>query len=136
MLFRSDQGVKKEGGRSWIEVRGEVHAFIAGDRMHKSATDIYAKVVELMEEAKKLGYEEADEGLWHHSERLAVAFGVLSGAAPEGKALRVVKNLRICGDCHEFFKYVTRVIQREIVVRDVNRYHRLQHGCCTCKDYW
>ncbi|XP_010920291.1 pentatricopeptide repeat-containing protein At4g33170 [Elaeis guineensis] len=131
-----DQGVKKEGGRSWIEVRGEVHAFIAGDRMHKNATDIYAKVVELMEEAKKLGYEEADEGLWHHSERLAVAFGVLSGAAPEGKALRVVKNLRICGDCHEFFKYVTRVIQREIVVRDVNRYHRLQHGCCTCKDYW
>ncbi|KAG6531341.1 pentatricopeptide repeat-containing protein At3g24000, mitochondrial-like [Zingiber officinale] len=131
-----DHGVKKEGGRSWIEVRGEVHAFIAGDRKHERMADIYAKITELMEEVGKLGYNEMDERLWYHSERLAVAFGLASGSAPKGKPLRVVKNLRICSDCHEYFKYVSRVIEREIVVRDANRYHTFQDGCCTCKDYW
>ncbi|WOL00173.1 pentatricopeptide repeat-containing protein [Canna indica] len=131
-----DRKVKKEGGRSWIEVRGEVHIFIAGDRRHKRMADICAKLKELMEEVGKLGYKEMDEGLQYHSERLAMAFGVVSGSVPQGKSLRVVKNLRICGDCHEFFKYVCRVIEREIVVRDANRYHIFQDGFCSCKDCW
>ncbi|RZR89967.1 hypothetical protein BHM03_00017784 [Ensete ventricosum] len=110
-----DHGVKKEGGRSWIEVRGEVHVFIAGDRKHERMAEIYAKLRELMEAVGKLGYKEMDVELWYHSERLAVAFGVVSGSVPKGKSLRVVKNLRICSDCHEFFKYVSRVIDRGIV---------------------
>ncbi|XP_058089402.1 pentatricopeptide repeat-containing protein At4g33170-like [Magnolia sinica] len=144
-----DRGVKKEGGRSWIEVRGEVHIFLAGDRRHERTAEIYAKLVELMEEIAKLGYVEASEvvlheveaaekreALWYHSEKLVVAFGVVSGAAPPGKALRVVKNLRICRDCHEAFKFMSRALEREIVVRDVNRYHKFEHGSCTCGDYW
>ncbi|OVA02323.1 Pentatricopeptide repeat [Macleaya cordata] len=143
------RGVRKEGGRSWIEFRGEVHEFLAGDRRHERMDEIYAKLAELMEEIKKLGYkevvdemlheveaEEKREALWYHSEKLAVAFGVLSGAAPPGKALRVVKNLKICRDCHEAFKYMSVVIDGEIVVRDVNRYHRFVHGSCNCGDYW
>ncbi|KAF8394232.1 hypothetical protein HHK36_020439 [Tetracentron sinense] len=144
-----DRGVRKKGGRSWIEVRGEVHVFLAGDRSHERMEEIYTKLAELMEEIGKLGYVqvsdemlheveagEKKEALWYHSEKLAVAFGVLSGAVPPGKALRVVKNLRICRDCHEAFKYMSRVVEREIVVRDVNRYHRFLHGSCTCGDYW
>ncbi|XP_073002465.1 putative pentatricopeptide repeat-containing protein At1g68930 [Typha latifolia] len=127
-----DRGVKKEGGRSWIEVRGKVHVFVAGERRHERLGEIYAKLKELMEEIANLGYKEEDEGLWYHSERLAVAFGVMSGVVE----LRVVKNLRICADCHEFFKHVSRVIKREIVVRDVNRYHRFQQGSCNCRDFW
>ncbi|KAJ0967498.1 hypothetical protein J5N97_024415 [Dioscorea zingiberensis] len=132
-----NQGVKKEGGRSWIELQGKVHVFIAGDRKHEQMPEIYAKLVELMEDVRKLGGSvKDDENVWYHSERLAVAFGVVAGAAPEGKALRIVKNLRICGDCHEFFKFVSRAVEREIVVRDVNRYHRFESGTCTCKDFW
>lgn len=131
-----DRGVKKEGGRSWVEVKGEVHVFVSGDQKHECRSNIYAKLMELVEEVRRLGYEETDEAVRYHSERLAVAFELVSGAASEGKALRVVKNLRICRDCHEFFKYVNRVIGREIVVRDVNRYHRFQHGTCSCHDYW
>lgn len=144
-----DRGVRKEGGRSWIEVHGSVHVFMAGDRTHKRTAEIYAKLAELMEEISKLGYVEASEVVLHeveaaekrealsyHSEKLAVAFGVVSGAAPPGKALRVVKNLRICRDCHEAFKYMSRVLAREILVRDVNRYHKFEHGTCTCRDYW
>ncbi|XP_059632305.1 pentatricopeptide repeat-containing protein At4g33170-like [Cornus florida] len=144
-----DKRVRKKGGRSWIEVRGEVHVFLAGDKKHERADEIYTKLAELMEEIEKLGYvpiwdevlhemEEAEkrEVLWHHSEKLAVAFGLLSGAAPPGKALRIVKNLRICRDCHEAMKYISRVVKREIIVRDVNRYHRFLNGSCTCRDYW
>ncbi|RZC48289.1 hypothetical protein C5167_041247 [Papaver somniferum] len=143
------RGVRKEGGMSWIEFRGEVHVFLAGDRNHERMNEIYAKLAELREEIKKLGYKEvvdeklhemeaADkrELLWSHSEKLALAFGVVSGAAPPGKALRILKNLRICKDCHEAFKCISIVIKREIVVRDVNRYHRFVHGNCNCGDYW
>ncbi|XP_042514644.1 pentatricopeptide repeat-containing protein At4g33170-like [Macadamia integrifolia] len=144
-----DRRVRKEGGQSWIEVRGEVHVFLAGDRRHERTMEIYAKLTDLLEEIRKLGYVEVSdamlheveaaekrEALWYHSEKLAVAFGLISGAAPPGKPLRVVKNLRICRDCHEAFKYFSRVIEREIVVRDVNRYHRFVNGICACGDYW
>ncbi|XP_021800137.1 pentatricopeptide repeat-containing protein At4g33170-like [Prunus avium] len=144
-----DRRVQKEGGRSWIEVRGKVHVFFARDRRHERRDEIYAKLVELMELIEKLGYVpvwdemlhevgewEKKEALWYHSEKLAVAFAVVSGAAPPGKSIRIVKNLRICRDCHEAFKYMCRVLEREIIVRDVNRYHRFVNGSCTCGDIW
>ncbi|PWZ46201.1 Pentatricopeptide repeat-containing protein [Zea mays] len=116
-----DHGVRKEGGRSWIEVRGLVHVFVANERRHEQLLEIYDKLTELILEVEKLGYKETDEGFGHHSERLALAYGLISGAAPSGKVLRIVKNLRICAHCHEFFKYASMVIDRVIVVRDVNR---------------
>ncbi|KAM1439486.1 hypothetical protein ACFX13_013043 [Malus domestica] len=144
-----DRRVTKEGGRSWIEVRGKVHVFFAGDRRHERRDEIRAKLVELMKEIEKLGYvpfcdemlhevgeREKKESLWYHSEKLAVAFAVVSGAAPPGKPLRIVKNLRICRDCHEAFKYFCRLLEREIIVRDLNRYHRFVNGSCTCGDIW
>lgn len=144
-----ERNVRKEGGRSWIELQGEVHEFIAGDGKHERKEEIYAKLAELLEEIEKLGYvpvwdemlhevdeKEKKEVLWGHSEKLALAFGVLSGAAPPGKAIRIVKNLRICKDCHEAFKYFSIVVEREILVRDVNRYHRFLNGSCSCGDFW
>ncbi|KAF9612201.1 hypothetical protein IFM89_038614 [Coptis chinensis] len=141
--------VRKEIGRSWIEVRGEVHEFFSRDTRHERTKEVYDKLEELMEAIRKLGYKEVSDAmlhnmdvaenskaLWYHSEKLAVAFGVVSGAAPPGKPLRVVKNLRICKDCHEALKYMSIVIEREILVRDVNRYHRFMHGSCTCGDHW
>lgn len=144
-----ERQVKKKSGRSWIEVRGEVHVFLAGDRNHERIEEIYATLKELIWEIEKLGYvpiwdemlheveeKEKKEALWYHSEKLALAYGVLTGVAPPGKALRIVKNLKICRDCHQVFKYASRVLKREIVVRDVNRYHRFSNGSCTCEDIW
>ncbi|CAA2957002.1 pentatricopeptide repeat-containing At5g52630 [Olea europaea subsp. europaea] len=144
-----DRKVKKEVGRSWIEVQGAVHVFFSGDRRHVRNNEIYAKLAELMEEIEKLGYVPIWEEMFHeleknekrkmlsyHSEKLAVAFGLLSGVTPPGKALRIIKNLRICKDCHEAFKYISRVVEREIIVRDVRRYHRFLNGTCSCDDYW
>ncbi|KAI8573974.1 hypothetical protein RHMOL_Rhmol01G0317900 [Rhododendron molle] len=144
-----DRRVRKKGGRSWIEVQGQVHVFLAADRRHEKTEEIYAKLAELIQEIGKLGYvplweemlhevgeREKQEALMYHSEKLALAFGLVSGAAPLGKPLRIVKNLRICRDCHEAFKYISRVVEREIIVRDVNRYHRFLDGSCNCKDFW
>ncbi|KAI6694091.1 hypothetical protein NL676_021801 [Syzygium grande] len=144
-----DRRVKKEGGMSWIEVRGEVHVFMSGDRKHERTEEVYSKLMELMEKIESLGYvpvwkvishelgeKEKKEALWYHSEKLAVAFGLLNGVSPPHKALRIVKNLRICKDCHEVFKYISRAEEREIIVRDVNRYHRFLNGVCTCRDIW
>lgn len=144
-----DGRVRKEGGRSWIEAQGQVHVFLAGDRRHEMTEVIYAKLAELIKEIGKLGYvphweemlhevgeREKREALMYHSEKLALAFGLVSGTVPPGKALRIVKNLRICRDCHEAFKFISRLVEREIIVRDVNRYHRFSDGSCNCKDFW
>ncbi|KAL5210525.1 hypothetical protein ABZP36_006148 [Zizania latifolia] len=131
-----DRGVRKEGGRSWIEVRGQVHVFVANERRHEQLLDIYDNLNDLIKEVEKLGYKESEKGLQHHSERLALAYGLISGSVPSGKMLRIVKNLRICAHCHEFFKYASMVIERVIVVRDINRYHTIKQGTCSCRDYW
>ncbi|KAI3459551.1 hypothetical protein Pfo_016214 [Paulownia fortunei] len=144
-----DKRVRKEVGRSWIEVRGDVHVFFAGDRRHARKDEIYAKLTELMADIEKLGYmpnwdemlheveeKEKTEMLWYHSEKLAVAFALLNGVTPPGKPSRIVKNLRICKDCHLAFKYISTVAEREIIVRDVHRYHRFLNGSCSCADSW
>jgi pentatricopeptide repeat protein len=131
-----DRGVRKESGQSWIEVKGHVHVFVANERRHEQLPEIYNKLNELIQEVEKLGYKEGDEGFCHHSERLALACGLISGAVPSGKALRIVKNLRICAHCHEFFKYASIVIDRVIVVRDVNRYHTIKKDAFNCRDSW
>ncbi|XP_015580338.2 putative pentatricopeptide repeat-containing protein At5g52630 [Ricinus communis] len=144
-----DRRVKKQGGKSWIEVKGKVNVFLSEDRRHERTQEIYSKLAELMEDIEKLGYvpvldemlhevgeKEKREALRYHSEKLALAFGVVSGAAPPGKALRIIKNLRICKDCHEAFKYFSIAVEREIIVRDANRYHRFLNGNCTCGEIW
>ncbi|KAF2295638.1 hypothetical protein GH714_033372 [Hevea brasiliensis] len=70
----------------------------------------------------------------HHSEKLAVAFGLLS--TKDGEPILVMKNLRICGDCHNAIKYISAISGRTITVRDTHRFHCFMEGQCSCGDYW
>lgn len=81
-----------------------------------------------VEEEEKLSH------LWHHSEKLAIAFGLIS--TPPGTPIRIFKNLRVCGDCHTATKFITKIVGRAIVVRDGNRFHHFKDGLCSCRDYW
>ncbi len=72
--------------------------------------------------------------LRQHSEKLAIAFGLISTSA--GTPLCIFKNLRICGDCHTFTKLVSKLVGRAIIVRDANRFHHFEDGLCSCRDYW
>ncbi|XP_052202225.1 pentatricopeptide repeat-containing protein At5g04780, mitochondrial-like [Diospyros lotus] len=139
--------VKKEPGMSWIEVKDKVYTFIVGDRSHSRSEEIYAKLDELMELLNKAGYvpiveidlhdverSEKELLLSYHSEKLAVAFGLI--ATPPGAPIRVKKNLRVCVDCHTAFKFICKIVSREIIIRDINRFHHFRDGSCSCGDYW
>lgn len=143
----NEQGIQKIQGCSWVEVGGVVHQFLVGDKSHPLSDKIYAKLDELDKELKAAGYvpttdfmlfdieeEEKEHFLRCHSERLAISFVIVSTTSTD--SIRVVKNLRVCGDCHEFIKLVSKITGREILVRDNNRFHRFIDGFCSCKDYW
>lgn len=83
--------------------------------------------VDVEEEAK-------EEIVSMHSEKLALAFGLIN--TPKGVTIRIMKNLRMCRDCHGAFKLISDIVERELVVRDVNRFHHFKNGLCTCGDFW
>ncbi|KAF8007365.1 hypothetical protein BT93_K1386 [Corymbia citriodora subsp. variegata] len=69
-----------------------------------------------------------------HSEKLAIAFALLS--LPELIPVRVIKNIRICDDCHNWIKFVSKISSQTIIVRDAYRFHHFDGGLCSCRDYW
>ena len=146
-LLLKCQGMKKSPGCSWIEISGKSHLFMGADTSHPQAEEIYKFLEALYEKIKIAGYipdttfvlhdiseEEKEYNLTTHSEKLAIAFGLLNTSP--GVVLRVTKNLRICGDCHEATKFITKIYEREIIVRDLNRFHCFKDGSCSCGDYW
>ncbi|KAJ4950262.1 hypothetical protein NE237_027094 [Protea cynaroides] len=146
-LTMNERGIQKTPGCSWIEFDGVVHEFRVGDRSNPLSDKIYMKLDELSKQLKEAGYmpttefvlfdieeEEKEYSLGFHSEKLAVAFGLICTKPKD--VIRVVKNLRVCGDCHTAIKIISNITNREIIVRDTNRYHIFKNGSCSCKDYW
>ncbi|XAR56196.1 hypothetical protein NMG60_11036578 [Bertholletia excelsa] len=140
-------GVRKEPGCSWIEFGDEVHKFTAGDASHPQSEELHGFLETLSERMRKEGYvpdtscvlhnvdeEQKENLLCGHSERLAIAFGVLN--TPPGSTIRVAKNLRVCNDCHLATKFISKIVERDIIVRDVRRFHHFIDGNCSCGDYW
>jgi len=84
---------------------------------------------------QNMSEEEKEEELCYHSEKLAIAFGFIN--LPPETPIRIAKNLRVCGDCHESTKWISKIFKREIIVRDANRVHIfLKNGKCSCGDYF
>ncbi|KAI3860618.1 hypothetical protein MKW98_017253 [Papaver atlanticum] len=141
MMMR-ERGVKKEPGCSWLEVANKVHVFLVDDTSHPQVHEVYTYLRELGVKMRKLGYvpdtkyvlHDMEYALSTHSERLAVGFGLLK--LSRGATVQVLKNLRICGDCHTAFKFISKLVEREIVVRDGRRFHHFRNGECSCGNYW
>ncbi|KAF9590454.1 hypothetical protein IFM89_035331 [Coptis chinensis] len=142
-----NEGVRKEPGFSSIESGGVVHKFLVADQSHPRKGEIYLMLDEMIEKLKSRGYvpnkklvlfdlhdKEKEHAIFHHSEKLAIAFGLINSVP--GDPLRIVKNLRMCSDCHIFMKLVSDIYDHEIVVRDHNRFHHFMNGKCSCMDYW
>ncbi|CAA6654503.1 unnamed protein product [Spirodela intermedia] len=140
------RGLRKDPGYSWIEVGRRMRVFGAGHSVEGSreAYQFLEKLTVLMEEEgyvpdRKLVLHDVEEdekrqALCGHSERLAIAFGLLN--TKTGTSLQVMKNLRVCGDCHTAIKYISKITQRELLVRDANRFHLFKDGACSCGDRW
>ncbi|KAG0476057.1 hypothetical protein HPP92_012504 [Vanilla planifolia] len=137
----------KMPGYSWMQVGEAVHKFRCGDRLHSHLDLIYKKLEELWKQMKLAGYvpdfdfalhnlgdEQKEMMLMRHSEKLAIAFGLIS-TSPR-TTLRIFKNLRVCGDCHNAIKYISIIEERDIILRDNTRFHHFTNGKCSCGDYW
>nr|XP_016459716.1 PREDICTED: pentatricopeptide repeat-containing protein At3g47530-like [Nicotiana tabacum] len=142
-----DREIQTSPACSTIEFKGAIHEFVANDFSHPRKTEIYEMLDEInqqlriagyiaepMSELHNVGVKEKQMALSYHSEKLAIAFGVLS--TPPGTSIRVAKDLRICVDCHNFAKMLSAVYNREVVIRDRNRFHHFREGRCSCNDYW
>ncbi|CAI0396449.1 unnamed protein product [Linum tenue] len=147
--------VLKEPGLSWMEIGNQVHEFASGGRRHPDREAIYGKLNSLVAELRAKGYvadtslsfhdieeEHKEQQLYYHSEKLALAFALVKGeenscaGSRKSGVIRIMKNIRICVDCHSFMKLASGVLEREIVVRDSNRFHHFRDGECSCSDYW
>ncbi|XP_059074579.1 pentatricopeptide repeat-containing protein At1g11290, chloroplastic isoform X2 [Cryptomeria japonica] len=142
-----DRGLKKSPGCSWIEVRNKVHEFFVGDKSHPQSEEIFTFLKSLDRQMKDIGFrpdttfvlhdveeEEKEQILCVHSEKLAIAFGLLNTSP--NRPIRITKNLRVCGDCHTAAKFISKIAKREIIVRDMIRFHHFNDGLCSCGDYW
>lgn len=140
-------GLRKNPGCSWIELGHKMHMLLAGDKSHPQMEQILQKLDKLSIAMNKFGYypdtkvvlqdvEEQDKAeiLCGHSEKLAVVLGLLNTSP--GQPLQVIKNLRICDDCHAVIKFISCFEGREIYVRDTNRFHHFKDGVCSCGEYW
>lgn len=153
------RGIRKDPGCSWIEIKDIPYVFYAGvvSPAGSRAGEVMLLLNELEGKMREKGYmgrigsarvldaDEEEDGDHHHqegrgvmvgvhSELLALGLGLL--VIPKGMAIRVMKNLRMCRDCHEAFKVISAIVEREFVVRDLNRFHHFRMGSCSCNDYW
>ncbi|KAF1873421.1 hypothetical protein Lal_00027459 [Lupinus albus] len=95
-----NRGIVKKPGKSWIEIRKQVHVFLVGDTSHPKISDIHEFLGELSKKMKEEGYvpdinfvlhdveeEQKEQNLFYHSEKLAVAFGIIS--TPPGTPIKM-----------------------------------------------
>ncbi|XP_078157673.1 pentatricopeptide repeat (PPR) superfamily protein [Carex rostrata] len=147
-LKMKELDIRKDPGCSWITIDGNIHEFLVEDKTHPRQKEIYHILSDIASRLKDEGYvadtsqvlinidehEEKENMLLHHSEKIAIAFGLISTKA--GTTLQVVKNLRVCVDCHSSIKLISKLYNRRIVLRDRNRFHHFENGSCSCNDYW
>ncbi|KAK6925008.1 DYW domain [Dillenia turbinata] len=144
----TDMRIKKTPGWSMIEVDKTMYRFVAGEGQNEIYKEAYDKLKEIMLRITvEGGYvpevgsvlhdiegEEKEFAVLLHSEKLAVAFGI--ARLRDRRPIRIVKNLRICRDCHSVMQLISKVYRLEIVVRDRSRFHSFENGTCSCRDYW
>ncbi|KAG6514951.1 pentatricopeptide repeat-containing protein At4g21065-like [Zingiber officinale] len=142
-----DRGVKKTAGYSSITIGGQVHKFIAGDQRHPEIMEIQAVMAEMTKKLKSAGYspiveqvkvemdeEDKEQALFAHSEKMAIAFGIMK--LPSNLPIHILKNLRVCKDCHSAIKLISKLWNRDVVVRDRSRFHHFRNGNCSCNSFW
>ncbi|KAK4340237.1 hypothetical protein RND71_041699 [Anisodus tanguticus] len=130
---------KKQLAINMLEGRNRVAEFrnptlFKDDEKLRAAMKEQAYVPDTRYVLHDIDQEAKEQALLYHSERLAIAYGLIS--TPARTPLRIIKNLRVCGDCHNAIKIMSRIVGRELIVRDNKRFHHFKDGKCSCGDYW
>ncbi|KAI3464864.1 hypothetical protein Pfo_021527 [Paulownia fortunei] len=140
-------GIRKDAteslGWSWTEDKNIVHTFVTGDLRQLDGKSLHSWIESIELYTKETKYhdilsiqeEEKEETAGIHSEKLALAFALIK--SPQAfRTIRIVKNLRMCDDCHRFAKLVSKTHGCEIYISDSKCLHHFKHGICSCGDYW
>ncbi|XP_015573841.3 pentatricopeptide repeat-containing protein ELI1, chloroplastic [Ricinus communis] len=141
------RGIRKQKAHTWVEIDKKVHRFESGDRSHPLSKQIYSCLHNVVNKMKKIGYvpntsmvmQNVDDGrkeemVLSHSEKLAIGLALISTAP--GTRITIVKNLRVCVDCHVATALISKIEGREIVARDATRFHHFRDGYCSCRNHW
>ncbi|KAI9081446.1 hypothetical protein K1719_036592 [Acacia pycnantha] len=141
------KGVIRNPGISFIEHGKKIHRFVVDDYSHPDADKIHEKLEELVRKIHEAGFVPETDSVLHnvdeevkmgminkHSEKIALAYGLLVTSSDE--PIVIMKNLRICRDCHSTAKLVSLIEKRAIIIRDSKRFHQFLDGSCSCGDYW
>jgi hypothetical protein len=140
----TDQGLHVKRQYSWLYHGTTVHYFEAGDLSHPAMDCILSTWKDLTITMEQSGYPprdnkpycnvEADPMSCHHTERMAVCYGLISTCGNE--PIRISKNFRMCMECHSSIKFISRDQNRQIIVSDGCTYHHFKDGTCSCGDMW
>lgn len=138
-----EKGLDHDSGCSWVEVKGVIHAFLTDDESHPQIREINAVLEGIYERMKASGCAPVeshcpedevlkDDIFCGHSERLAVAFGLIN--TTPGTSISVTKNQYTCQSCHRILKMISNIVRRDIIVRDSKQLHHFKDGSCSCGD--
>lgn len=140
-------GLIQTPGFSLVEMKRKVYKFVSQDKSQPHSNSIYNMIHQMEWQLKFEGYipdtsqvlldvdeEEKRQRLKYHSQKLAIAFALMHTS--EGAPIRISRNLRMCSDCHTYTKLISSIYEREITVRERNRFHHFKDGTCSCRDYW
>ncbi|KAF3324474.1 pentatricopeptide repeat-containing protein [Carex littledalei] len=125
---------KRRLGTNMLDGRNRLGEYRLPPKIEKKTVKEQVYVPDTRYVLHDIDQEAKEQALLYHSERLAIAYGLIS--TPARTPLRIIKNLRICGDCHNAIKIMSRIVGRELIVRDNKRFHHFKDGKCSCNDYW
>ena len=141
------KGLSQRPGFSLVEVKRKMHRFVSQDAGHPQSESVYEMLYQMEWQLKFEGYspdttqvlcdvdeEEKKQRLSGHSQKLAIAYALIHTS--QGSPVRIVRNLRMCNDCHTYTKLISIIFDREITVRDRHRFHHFKDVACSCRDYW
>lgn len=112
---------------SCIRIGLRLHSLEGGMVSSSMLDDIMVMWHELADDMRDSGHfpqdpvyvdEKLDSFSCLHTEKLAICLGIISAGA--SKPIRVSKNLRMCVDCHTPAKLISKIVRREIFVKDVS----------------
>eukprot|EP01124_Arcella_intermedia_P006703 TRINITY_DN14020_c0_g1_i1.p1 TRINITY_DN14020_c0_g1~~TRINITY_DN14020_c0_g1_i1.p1 ORF type:complete len:742 (+),score=156.72 TRINITY_DN14020_c0_g1_i1:289-2226(+) len=137
-----EDGPKKVVPSCWMYSGGNVYQFVVGELEHPKMEEIRRKVEELYQRITVAGWvpwrwekeeEMLENELCGHTDKFAIGFGLLEEEVGAKREIVVFKNVGVCGDCHEAAKWISKVTQCSIKVRDSHRWHHFQDGQCSCQ---
>ncbi|KAG2645673.1 hypothetical protein PVAP13_2KG413910 [Panicum virgatum] len=112
---------KRRLGINMLDGRNKLAEYRLPPKIEKKVVNEQRYVPDTRYVLHDIDQEAKEQALLYHSERLAIAYGLIS--TPARTPLRIIKNVRICGDCHNAIKIMSRIVGRELIVRDNKRFH-------------